>query len=436
VELSPILLATLGEVAIILLIALIYSIRQYYLSRQKLKALQVEHTDLQEQHAVVSEQKQTLEQAQGKDASTDLLRETIALLRELYSKSGHEDLDNHETDSFDHTADNASLILAYQVLIAQLNAIDNSKDAEGAWHNIDEHLQPLLSSLFASPAVAEPDEQADLAVIDELKQKIADQEGYIEELELTAANQRETEVDSSTIETLEQQISDQKKRITELELAAEDSTPIASPADKEKFSAGVAETSIITKQESGSSASTDLLHQGLKNSQGEIDDLRNKVANQHDTIRDLELKLVKGEGGEELNPETQQAMDSIKQNLRDSEMCIETMDMEITSAHEEIAKLEAELKQLNEQNELGEKKSDLIQNFAQDTKQLLDCITVLENSAEEQHTEIEDLKEKLATTEAEKQALEELSNAFQQAFDTEDDPNAFAEEDLTQDSMP
>lgn len=461
-EISPILLATLGEVALVILIALIVCIRQIYRAHKSLKSVQLDHTQLLEQHAEVHQQKEELEELQVKGNTADLLRETIAHIHKLYTESGHEDLENHDASDFDPSAQNASLVLAYQVLVAQLNAIENSRDAEAAWHNIDEHLQPLLGSLFDQEEATASEDQASLDVIEELKQKIADQEHYIEELESAAANQKEIVTDAQTIESLEQQITDQKAHIATLEQAAADklSSTLDSEAEQycteviklveagaleeigtlsqsfnKKFTAGVQETTVVASQESTNSASTDLLHQGLKNSQGEIDDLRQKITNQHETIRDLELMLAGNGGTDTLEPETQKSMDAIKQNLRDSEMCIETMDMEINSAHENIAKLEDELKSLKEQSELSGKRVDLIQDFAQDTKQLLDCITVLEDSGEEQRQEIDTLTKKLAEVVAEKTELEKLSLAFQSAFDSDENSDtAIPDTELTKEN--
>ena len=364
--------------------------------------------------------------------AAELIRETISVIREKYSKSGHADLENHDSTDFDPNAETASQVLAYQVLIAQLNAINNSRDADAAWHNIDEHLQPLLGSLFNKKSASTEEDEANLAVIDELRQKISDQESYIEELESAAANQREAEADLQTIDQLERTIEEQKTQILSLEQAAQKKGNVTFESEAEKFcteviklveagsldeigklttnfqkefTAGVTETTVVKPAEESKSAGTDLLHQGLKNSQSEIDELRNKISSQHETIRDLELKLANNSGDGVLDPETEQSMAIIKQNLKDSEMCIETMDMELNSAHEHIERLESELKQLTEQSEMSDKRVDMIQDFANDTKQLLDCITVLEDSAEEQREEIEELTQKLAQAEAEKNAL-------------------------------
>ncbi len=217
-EISPILLATAGEIALIFFILLIYSIRQAILARRSLRSINEKHAELLDQHTDINEQKDALEQQQK--AVIDLMRETIALIHEQYRQSGHEDLENAESDSFDHNAESASLVLAYQVLVAQLNSIENNKQAEDAWHNINEHLQPIIGNLFEKRDTPESDEgDADTpSAPEEWQEKIDELSAYITELEEAAASSRESGQESHllALEELEKKIAEQHILITDL----------------------------------------------------------------------------------------------------------------------------------------------------------------------------------------------------------------------------
>jgi len=437
VEISPILLATAGEIVLIFLVLLIYSIRQAILARRSLRVKNEEHAELLDQHTNINEQKDALEQQQK--AVIDLMRETIALIHEQYKQSGHEDLENTESDSFDHNAETASLILAYQVLVAQLNSIENNKEAEEAWHNINEHLQPIIGNLFEKhDTPVSNEEDADTPnTPEEWQEKIDELSAYITELEEAAASTRESGQEShlATLEELEEKIAEQNILITDLKQNGPGGPTFA---EAEQFCNAINEyvtgNSIddiegITKEfmemlsqnrpESAedsdtpqtTSPGTDLLQQGLKNTQNEIGELVNKISNQHETIRNLELKLAKDSASEGGDEDVQMYTDALKQNLKDSEMCIETMELEITTAHDQIAQLKNELEQLADQAQLGDKRSELLDNFASESKQMLDCITVLEDTSDSQQAEIAALMEKLEISEAEKQVLiEQISS--------------------------
>ena len=60
-EQSPLLLATIAEVVLIIVIALIVCIRKIYLTRKALRELEEDHTQLLVQHDEVSQQKEELE---------------------------------------------------------------------------------------------------------------------------------------------------------------------------------------------------------------------------------------------------------------------------------------------------------------------------------------------------------------------------------------
>ncbi len=430
-EVSPILLATVGEIALIFLAVLIFSLRRLYLASRSLKAMKLEHHDLLEKHDKISEQKHGLEQLQKQDSTADLLRETVALIHERYTDSGHDDLNSSDNINFNPDADTASLVLAYQVLIAQLNAIDNNKNAEMAWGNIDEHLQAVIGGLFNKESAADE-------TITALEERITEQSQQIEALEQSTTDIRAPEENMQNIDALERTIAEQNEKIATLEKSK--GQPLTE-ADAEQFCTQIGELAekqamddiqIVTKafaskivqgevttnksdSQPSRSPGTDLLHQGLKNSEDEIETLRQKISSQHETIRDLELQMTNPSEDDSSEQDIHTHLDTIKQNLKDSEMCIETMDMEIESAHKEIALLASELEELKNKSITNDEQANMIQNFASDTKQLLDCISVLEETSKAQQNEISELAEKLEASESERHALEEKSTAPQGA---------------------
>jgi len=106
----------------------------------------------------------------------------------------------------------------------------------------------------------------------------------------------------------------------------------------------------------------------------------------------------------------------MSRQLKDSEMCIETMDMEIQTLSSELSNLKAQLKKqtssqsaspdlameqaVAEMKEEIEKKDQMIAKFAQESKELLSCITGMEDHSEEQSEKIKQLESQLESNRA------------------------------------
>ncbi len=141
----------------------------------------------------------------------------------------------------------------------------------------------------------------------------------------------------------------------------------------------------------------------------EIKRLKSQIAQQFEDIRALQSGLTAKEG-KVPDPEVLSAgIETVSHNLKDAEMCIETMDMEIQTQCSEISNLKNQLKQhrtsgneavLPEYQQDIKEKETTIARFAQENKELMSCISGLESSNMEQSSRIKKLEEQNAELKA------------------------------------
>ncbi len=141
----------------------------------------------------------------------------------------------------------------------------------------------------------------------------------------------------------------------------------------------------------------------------EIKRLKSQIAQQFEDIWALQSGLTAKEGTVP-DPEVLSAgIETVSHNLKDAEMCIETMDMEIQTQCSEISNLKNQLKQhrtsgneakLSEYQQVITEKEQIIARFAQENKELMSCISGLESSNMEQSSRIKKLEEQNAELKA------------------------------------
>jgi len=183
------------------------------------------------------------------------------------------------------------------------------------------------------------------------------------------------------------------------------------------------------------SSSMDYSDNLLNERKGEIARLKKRLSSQFEEIWTLQKKLSGSTDQEPSIAELNTGIEAMNRQLKDSEMCIETMDMEIQTLNSELLNLRKKLKQQDQsasqelpsgikvtqsplelENEL-KKKDQMIARFAQESKELLSCITGMEDHSDEQTEKIKqlenqleenkDLAEKHTKLEAEYAAMEE-----------------------------
>ena len=130
----------------------------------------------------------------------------------------------------------------------------------------------------------------------------------------------------------------------------------------------------------------------------EIKRLKSKIAQQFEEIWKLQSSLSTKDSAP-ADPQILQAgVDTFARQLKDAELCIETMDMEIQTLTAEVTRLEKQLEQQGGAEPevstgLSHKERDeMIARFAQESKELMSCITGLEDNAQEQSEKIKQLE--------------------------------------------
>lgn len=113
----------------------------------------------------------------------------------------------------------------------------------------------------------------------------------------------------------------------------------------------------------------------------EIAKLRNVAADQHRIINDLQRKLMNASTSEEKEVVIQELQQQLQRQIRfvqESETCIQLLEDELATAHEEIALQEKTLGETSALSEENKQIKNALHNFTQESKDLISSINELE----------------------------------------------------------
>ena len=302
-------------------------------------------------------------------------------------------------------------------MIAELSALENSIEPEAAWAKIKSELTPLFQNYLESivseavPAKEKLSAQSSENGDENLKIQLENAHQRIKNLEqfkqLYFDLQSKLSTSLAEIEALNQQLSD-------LAEGGEHFDNIRHIIEKNKTHyLEMGQMIGMDKEQHHESVANAMDYSdGIINERkDEVKRLKHKIAQQFEDIWALQNRLT----GSDEPPETEElsaGIETISRNLKDAEMCIETMDMETQTLSSEISNLRNQLKEQNnetdavEQKQVLQEKDTMIARFTQEGKELMSCITGLENDHIEQTQRIKELEEKQLKMAAEYAAME------------------------------
>ncbi|GEM_PF-1988762 len=353
---------------------------------------------------------QQSEDKQGQERVLSLLESLVDYVRTQYQVQFGNDITPDGDDLPDKLASVEKFIFVatFQSMTAQLNALENSNEADVAWDKIKNELTPLFSNYLQSVLAQENDN-----ILDEQLKK-----------QLESAQQRITNLEKfkQLYFSLQQKLS---KSIVEIEALNHNLSEQSSVADNhdairlivEKNKAVYLEMGqmiAMDKEQHHQSVATNMDYSEtlINERKGEINRLKGQIAQQFEEIWSLQGRLTGQTSAEPDAVVLTAAIDNISRNLKDAEICIETMDMEIQTLTSEITNLKSQLKE-SSSSALPEKyqqsmqeKEQIIARFTQESKELINCITGLEDSNSEQSKMLKEWQDKYARLSADFSRLE------------------------------
>lgn len=401
----------LGEIALVLIGVLIAVIVVILKDRKKLKEYSF---FLKDTIKDLKKKIQVYEAQQNQERVQELLKALIEHVRQQYQSLYGNEVASLETENDQNnplSVEKFILIAGYQTIIAELSALENSNEPEVTWEKIKSELTPLIKN-YLNPVLAA--QSAANVSIDEDDDSLNSQ--------LDNANQRITSLEKfkqlyfdlqGRLSTSMEDIEALNQKIAELAAASDNSAEIMAIIEKNKTHyLNIGQMIGMDKNQHHKSVaekmdySDELIHER----QNEINRLKHKISQQFEEIWSLQNRVSNGAGQNPNPAELSAGIEVLTRNLKDAEMCIETMDMEIQTLTSEISNLKSKLQQQGEGGAASSEfdsqireKDQMISRFAQESKELMNCITGLEDSSSEQNKTIAELESKLK----EKKALED-----------------------------
>ncbi|MCU7938260.1 MAG: hypothetical protein KZQ64_10435 [gamma proteobacterium symbiont of Bathyaustriella thionipta] len=411
-EISPVYWTILGEIGAVLIGVLIAVIVVILKDRKKLK----EYSDYLKE--VIKKLKKKLQESEDKQSQERVLALLTAVIEHVHAQYNAQ-YGNDITPAGEEGSNDAQpsvekfvFIAGFQTMTAQLSALENSNEAEVTWEKIkneltplfNNYLQPILSQQNVSEAPAADDLHAQL---ESANKRINNLEKFKQLYFELQDKLSKSIVDIETLNQTISELSDGSEHYESIQIAIEKNKALYLEMgqmigmDKERHHENVANT-------------MDYSEAIINERKDEIKRLKSQIAQQFEDIWSLQSRLGNSEG--EPTPEALSAgIETISRNLKDAEMCIETMDMEIQTLTSEISNLKNQLKEQgstdnaaasSEHKQAIEAKEQMIARFAQESKELMSCITGLEDGNLEQSNRIKELEEKYAKLEAEYSTME------------------------------
>ena len=335
------------------------------------------------------------EDEQSQERVQELIRAMIDHVRAEYQLQAGGEINEslEEGLGFKPSIEQFILITGFQMLSAELTALDNSNEPEAAWEKIKNELMPLIQ-IFLQPALAaqavSPD-SSKAETSEGLQQRIENLEQF---KQLYFNLQKNMAEQITEIEQLNQ-------KIAELADGSENSAAIMAVIEKNKTHyISMGQLLGMDKEQHHQSVADSMDYSDVLISErkDEIKRLKSKIAQQFEEIWKLQSSLSTKDSAP-ADPQILQAgVDTFARQLKDAELCIETMDMEIQTLTAEVTRLEKQLEQQGGAEPevstgLSHKERDeMIARFAQESKELMSCITGLEDNAQEQSEKIKQLE--------------------------------------------
>ena len=408
-EIPPIYWTLLGEIALVLIGVLSTVILVVLKDRKKLK----EYSSYLKE--VINKLKKKLAQSeteQDQERVLELLNALIEHVREQYqAQFGNSIAPEAGEESADDlpSVEKFVFIAGFQTIIAELSALENSNDPETAWTKIQNELTPLFQN-YLDPILCEQkeivqsisqdtdDESLKIQLenankridnLEKFKQLYFDLQSKLSQsvAEIEALNQQLLELSEGSDKYDEIQVLIEKNKTHYLEMGQ------MIGMDKEQHHASVANT-------------MDYSDAIINERKDEIKRLKSQISQQFEDIWELQNRVVEPDSETPKPEELSAGIETISRNLKDAEMCIETMDMEIQTLTSEITNLRNQLKDRDDSSEsivppehviALEEKETMIARFSQESKELLSCITGLEDDNQHQSERIRELEAKLAS---------------------------------------
>jgi len=401
----------IGEIGLVLIGVLGAVILVILKDRKKLK----EYSDyLKGVIKKLKKKLQQIENEQDQERVLDLLNALVEHVRGQYQSQFGNNIASAEEDKGDKisSVDKFVLIAGFQTMIAELSALENSNDPETTWIKIKNELTPLFQNYLA-PVLSEQSDSNNTED-ENLKAQLENSNKRIENLEkfkqLFFDLQSKLSLSVTDIETLNQQIltlldgsdhSEEIKQIIEKNKSHYLEMGQMIGMDKEQHHDSVANK-------------MDYSNALINERKDEIKRLKGQISQQFEDIWQLQGRLSDTDAKPPEAQELSAGIEMISRNLKDAEMCIETMDMEIQTLTSEITTLRKQRKELDgggeavsaEQTKQLEEKEIMITRFSQESKELMNCITGLEDDNQAQYSQIKKLEEKNTQLQAEYSSME------------------------------
>ena len=341
------------------------------------------------------------EDEQSQERVQELIRAMIDHVRAEYQQQAGGEINNSLEAGLESrpSIEQFILITGFQMLSAELTALENSNEAAAAWEKIKNELMPLIQN-FLQPALAAQNasrESAAAEPADDLQQRIANLEQF---KQLYFNLQKNLAEQVTEIEQLNQ-------KMAELADGSENSAAIMAIIEKNKTHyISMGQLLGMDKEQHHQSVANSMDYSDVLISErkDEINRLKSKISQQFEEIWKLQSSLsTKNESPADLQM-LQAGVDTYARQLKDAELCIETMDMEIQTLTAEVTRLEKQLEQqggtgAEAQADTGlsqKEREEMIARFAQESKEMMNCITGLEDNAQEQSEKIKQLEEENA----------------------------------------
>ncbi len=386
-EIALVIIGVLGAV-IILVLKDRKKLNEYslYLKSviKKLKKKLQEHEDEQNQERVLA-------------LLTALIEHVRVQYQTLFGNTIVPEENDSETDNTP-SVEKFIFIAGFQTMTAQLSALENSNDPETAWSKIQNELTPLFNNYLAPVLAAN---SSSLDSDDSLQTQLDNANKRIENL------QQFKQLYFDLQAKLSNSVADIEALNYQLEEAAQDSDSadaIRLIIEKNKTHyLEMGQMIGMDKEHHHESvaSSMDYSEAIINERKDEIKRLKHQIAQQFEDIWSLQ-KRMSGTSGEAPAPEELNAgIETISRNLKDAEMCIETMDMEIQTLTSEISNLKHQLKDKSsapaDAQQVQAEQETIMARHAQESKEMMNCITGLEDDNQSQCQRIKELEEKLAS---------------------------------------
>ena len=407
----PVYWTLLGEIGLVIIGVLGAVIFIVLKDRKKLKEYSVYLKE------VIKKLKKKLAQAESggnQERVLDLLNALVEHMREQYQSQFGNTLDSGESSAEEAdtlpSVEKFIFIAGFQTIIAELSALENSNDPETTWEKIKSELTPLFTN-YLDPILAQQKEIAHSISRDaissdtdddSLKSQLENANKRIENLEkfkqLYFDLQSKLSKSVAEIEGLNQ-------KVLELAEGSDNFTEISSIIEKNKTHyLEMGQMIGMDKEQHHDSVaqSMDYSDAILNERKDEIKRLKHKIAKQFEDIWQLQNSMTDGASEPPGSEELSAGIETISRNLKDAEMCIETMDMEIQTLTSEISNLRNKLKEQGDGAVSGDHKQEVAQKeamiarFSQESKELMSCITGLEDDNQSQSNRIKELEEKVS----------------------------------------